>query len=1703
MRLSDRFVAMTWQRGIVAVVIAALVWVFVPASGAQAAPGTSVELKVLLLTNGGTNTSAIATLMDREGVPHTTVDLTSGGRPTIDADFLADTATGRGHFQAIVLPDAVGTGLSGAEFTAVKAYEQQYGVRQVNAYGYPGATTGQAAPSYSGTLDAAPLSVTTEGLAGPFAYLTGTLAVDNFDGSVAEVSGNIATGAASLPTGATFTPLINATAGGHTGAIVSVYNYEFREQLNISAAYNSDQQWFNEIGHGIVTWMTRGIHLGYHRNYFAVHVDDIFLADGRWDPTAHCTPGDSPTCTASTTEIRMVPSDVTRLTTWQTSHNFKLDMLFNGYGSVSRFNDPLTTAFLAVQSQFTWVNHTYSHPYLGCLQVATPAGADPWRCATQADTQPGSAALLGNLFYDEDLIPDSVPVPNDADPSRTMWLSQAAIASQITLNQTWGASRFTHFDTHALVTGEHSGLAALPEQDADSPFLGAALESAGITYTGSDASREPDSRVVDGGTTRTLPRYPMNIFYNAGTYGDEVDEYNWIYTSAADGGSGICTANPETSTCIEPLANANATEAQQSFTDYIVPLEVRNAYSKVTTNDPRPFYAHQSNLAENGILYPVLNGVLAQYRATYDEAKSPLVNEDVVTLGDALNRMTDWGSDASDVSAYIDAAGVHLSGPSGTSVPLTVPSDASATGLSAYDGELSGWLSAPSADTVVAVPNTPMGGYVGHTPPDAPTALVVATNEFLDQVALTWAAPAVDGGSPLTGFIIDQSADGGATWTPVRWPAAGDTSIAIGALLPGVDYRYRIQAINAVGASPYTAPSAAIQRVSAATVSAPDVVYGTPTSVALTVDTAYGFAPTGTATLTINGNTYTESYPSASGNTLTFSVPGLVPGTYPYTVAYGSDAHIQPISKDGSTTVTKAAVTVTGAVGTVPTPLTGGTYAVAVTPPTGLATPTGAIALTLTGPGSTVVVDGTLADGAFTATLPTLAVGTWTASIAYAGDANYDALTTAGSSVVSSKATVTVTGAVGTAPSPQTAGTFSISVVQADGLPVPTGTAAVTLTLMDGANPVAGVDPVTIDATALDAAGSVTLALPQLRAGTWVSLVAYSGDGNYAETSVAGETVVSAKADVTGLVGVVVTAPTPQADGSYKVTATPPSGLAAPAGDVTVTLTNGSLVRTLTGTLSGGTVTMPIAALPAGTWTASVSYAGDANYLAATSAGESAVSTKGDVTVSGTLDVDPTPQETGSYHMTVAPVVGAAAPTGTVTVTLVNGLDTKSAMGTLAAGEVTVTVPKLPVGTWVATFAYSGDDNYLGSSASGGEVVSTTGPVTLGGTVTTAPSPQSLGEYEITVAQPVGLADPEGDVTLTLTHGSDSVTLMGTLSGGAASIELPMLGAGTWLASISYSGDANYAATTGTGESVVSVKAEVTSVVGTVTTQPKTTTEGAYQVTVTPPTGLAPANGQVTVSFTRGSVTKSATGTVAGGTASVVVPRLTVGTWTASIAYAGDANYAAKTAAGSSVASAKGAVASLKTTVTKRPTTTKSGSYQVTVTAPSGMAAPTGKVSVTLKKGTSTKKIYGTLKSGKVTITVPKLPKGVWKASVYYPGDSTYLSKTATGAYVVVGQIKVPKMTTAVVTAPTTKLSGKYSVSVIRYTGYPAISGKVMVTLKKGSTTKKVYGTVHSGVAVVTVPKLSKGTWKVTASYLGSSIYYKKSVTGKSVVVTK
>jgi hypothetical protein len=205
-----------------------------------------------------------------------------------------------------------------------------------------------------------------------------------------------------------------------------------------------------------------------------------------------------------------------------------------------------------------------------------------------------------------------------------------------------------------------------PQQPGDNPNLGPALADAGITLLASDNSRDPKQR--DIGIAQTMPRWPADLFHDVGTVAEEVSEYNWRYAKAADGGSGFCEANHETTTCIAPLDPA------RGYVDYIVPSVADLVLNHILSNDPRPHYFHQDNLAEDRLLYPLLDAVLARYHAAF-AASAPLVQPLFAETSALLAKQTAWKAlPANDFDAFVQGGVVKLrTAGNGVPLPLTVP----------------------------------------------------------------------------------------------------------------------------------------------------------------------------------------------------------------------------------------------------------------------------------------------------------------------------------------------------------------------------------------------------------------------------------------------------------------------------------------------------------------------------------------------------------------------------------------------------------------------------------------------------------------------------------------------------------------------------------------------------------------------------------------------------------------------------------------------------------------------------------------------------------------------------------------------------------------------------------------------------------------------------------------------------------------------
>ena len=107
--------------------------------------------------------------------------------------------------------------------------------------------------------------------------------------------------------------------------------------------------------------------------------------------------------------------------------------------------------------------------------------------------------------------------------------------------------------------------------------------------------------------------------------------------------------------------------------------------------------------------------------------------------------------------------------------------------------------------------------------PSAPRALAADAGE--GSVQLTWQAPQTDGGAPVTGYVVEQSADAGRTWREVQDQDPRERAALIVGLINGREYAFRVTAVNDVGRGVASA------EVTATPILRPPLAPGQPTGI--------------------------------------------------------------------------------------------------------------------------------------------------------------------------------------------------------------------------------------------------------------------------------------------------------------------------------------------------------------------------------------------------------------------------------------------------------------------------------------------------------------------------------------------------------------------------------------------------------------------------------------------------------------------------------------------------------------------------------------------------------------------------------------------------------------------------------------------------------------------------------------------------------
>ena len=452
----------------------------VPSAVIQGTP--SIDMKVLVIAADGNETDypAVTAFLRQLGIPFTTI---LAAQTPLTENMLWD-GVSRGYYQGVILI----TGNLGyfnansgqwesafdqAEWQTLWDYEALFGVRQVTAYTFPGGWPDHYGMSYAGYKDttAAPLQATlTAAGQAIYPYLNASSPV-TFKNAWVYLG--------SIFDAPNLTPLLTYSENGVDYPIASIYQYPSgRENLAVTAGGNPYLIHSLLLSYGTINWVTKGVFLGERHVYMDPQIDDLLIDSDMWDIQARSD--------LTGLLFRMSGDDFLAAIQWQNNlratyplaSSVTLEWAYNGEGATNIWDypDTLTPVVKQRQSEFWYVNHTYTHANL-----------------------------------------DSI--------------SRAAARTELNQNHNSATKtlKLTKYYKDSMVQPDISGLY-------NANFFRAAKDF-GIKYMISDTSRVGwDNPSPNAGfysqfqpSILIIPRRPTNLFYNLATPEEWVSEYNCFY----------------------------------------------------------------------------------------------------------------------------------------------------------------------------------------------------------------------------------------------------------------------------------------------------------------------------------------------------------------------------------------------------------------------------------------------------------------------------------------------------------------------------------------------------------------------------------------------------------------------------------------------------------------------------------------------------------------------------------------------------------------------------------------------------------------------------------------------------------------------------------------------------------------------------------------------------------------------------------------------------------------------------------------------------------------------------------------------------------------------------------------------------------------------------------------------------------------------
>ena len=205
------------------------------------------------------------------------------------------------------------------------------------------------------------------------------------------------------------------------------------------------------------------------------------------------------------------------------------------------------------------------------------------------------------------------------------------------------------------------------------------------------------------------------------------------------------------------------------------------------------------------------------------------------------------------------------------------------------------------------------------TKPTAPRSLAAAPTNLSGQIRLYWAAPASNGGSAITDYVIQRSPNGSSSWVTINDGVRNTTGYTVGGLANGTRYYFRVFARNVVGQSPASNTTSAIPRTKP---TAPRSLAAAATNVSGQIRLTW-VAPSSNGGSAItdyiiqrspNGSSSWVTINDGVRNTTGYTVGGLANGTRYYFRVFARNAVGQSPASNVVSAIPRTVVTVPGVI---------------------------------------------------------------------------------------------------------------------------------------------------------------------------------------------------------------------------------------------------------------------------------------------------------------------------------------------------------------------------------------------------------------------------------------------------------------------------------------------------------------------------------------------------------------------------------------------------------------------------------------------------------------------------------------------------------------------------------------------------------------------------------------------------------------------